>query len=512
MTDSNNKRIARNSIFMSFRMVIVLGISLYTTRAVLSVLGIVDYGVYNVVCGFVSMFAFLNTSMSNGIQRFYNFELGKNGEEGANRVYNMSFFIQLVIALVIIFLSESFGVWYINHKMVIPSERLFAANWVFQLSLASLFLTIMQAPYTAGIMAHERMDFYAALNVFDAVVKLVLVIALPLFPGDPLITYGFLYFTISTLNFAISYSYCKRTFHETYLVSIFYKNMFKSMLSFSGWNIFGSFANMMREQGINLVLNLFLGPVVNAARGVANQINGAMQGFVSNLTVAVRPQIIQSYAKGEIGRTLNLTYSISKLSCMFLYLFTLPVLLEIDFILSLWLGENIPEHTGAFVTIIVLTSFMNNLNAAISAIVHATGKMRLYQITGSFCILLAIPLAYVILQMGWSPEWALLSGLFSMVIAQAVALMVVKELIPFSITTYLGKVIAPILSTIFGGFWIPFTFRHCMCEGVPRLVTVGATSIISVSGAIYLFGLTRQEKNLLSNMLSSFILKLHKKA
>ena len=231
---SANKRIAKNSLFLSIRMVIVLVISLYTTRIVLKVLGVEDYGVYNVVCGFVSMFAFLNTSMSNGIQRFFNYEYGKNGEEGANRVYCTAVIIQAILALIIVILTESFGLWYLHNKMVIPDDRMFAAEWIFQLSILSFIFIIMQAPYTAAVMAHERMDFYAVINVFDAILKLGIVFLLPYVSIDVLIMYGILMTGISVVNFILYYIYCKKQFSEIKFRRTKGNSLFKSMLGFSG--------------------------------------------------------------------------------------------------------------------------------------------------------------------------------------------------------------------------------------------------------------------------------------
>ena len=374
-TNSPNQRIAKNSIYLSIRMVIVLCITLYTTREVLAVLGVEDYGIYNVVCGFVSMFAFLNTSMSNGIQRFFNYEYGKNGEEGANQVFWTALVIQAILALVIILLTETIGMWYLYHKMVIPAERMLAAQWIFQFSILSFLFLIMQAPFTAVVMAHEHMNFYALVSVLDALLKLGIVFLIPVLKGDQLILYGILMALISLVNFGLYYVYTKTNFAEIELPRILDKQMFRPMLSFSGWNLFGSFSNMMKEQGINLIMNLFFGPIVNAARGIASQVNSGLQSFVSNLSIAIRPQIVQSFAIGDTTRTIRLMFSMSKLSCCFLYMIALPVIIEIDYILKLWLGNNVPAHTAMFVIIIVLTSFLNNLNAAVSAVIHASGKM-----------------------------------------------------------------------------------------------------------------------------------------
>lgn len=494
---SNNKRIAKNSIFMAIRMVFVLVITFYTTRVILNILGVEDYGVYNVVCGFVSMFAFLNTSMSNGIQRFYNFELGKNGNEGATKVYNTALLIQLILAIIIIILTESFGLWYLHSKMVIPEGRMYAAEWIFQFSVLSFLFIIMQAPYTAAVMAHERMDFYAIVSVLDAVLKLGIVFAIQLIPDDRLVVYGLLFALISILNFVLYYAYCKHYFPEIKTKRVFEKQLFRSMLGFSGWNIFGSFAHMMKEQGINLVMNLFYGPIVNAARGIAVQVSSGLQNFVTNITVPVRPQVVQSYAAGDITRTLNLTYSVSKISCYFLYMMSLPILLEIDYILTLWLGNNIPEHSANFVIIIVVTAFINNLNGAISGVVHASGKMRKYQLYSTAAVLLSIPLAYFCLKLGGIPELALIMALVSMVLAQAVALIVLKSIVEqFSIVEYLKFVIFPIIVVMAISLPLPWIIHHFMSFGFLRLLIVGIVSEVMAAVMILAFGLNSSEKNM----------------
>lgn len=504
---SGNKRIARNSVYMSIRMVIVLFLSFYTTRAVLEILGVEDYGVYNVVCGFVTMFCFLNTSMSNGIQRFFNYEYSKKGELGANKVYCTAVVIQVILAAILIIAIEVFGIWYLHNKMVIPPDRMVAAEWIFQFSVLSFVFVILQAPFGAAIMAHEKMDFYAFVNVLDAILKLGIVFAIPLFNADNLVIYGILLTLISILNFLLYYLYCKRKFHEISFHFIIDKNLFKSMLGFSGWNIFGSFSGVMKEQGINLVINLFFGPIVNAARGIAAQVNAGLQGFVANITIPVRPQVIQSYAQGNIDRMMNLTYCISKLSCGFLYLMALPVSWEINFLLHIWLGDNVPEHANTFVIIILLTSFLNNLNGAISGVVHATGKMRLYQLSTSVTALLAVPSAYFILKLGADAEWALMMVVVTMVIAQTMALFVLKHLINFSIIEYCRKVIVPLFVVVAITAWIPFLIKTFFETGWLRLILNTTLCVVSIPASFYCFGLQSNEKALVKEM----IYKLKKK-
>lgn len=505
---SNNNRIAKNSLYMAIRMVIVLLITLYTTRVVLKVLGVEDYGVYNVVCGFVSMFTFLNTSMSNGIQRFFNFELGKNGEEGANKVYNTALLIQFILAIIIIALTESFGMWYLHNKMVVPLNRMIAAEWIFQSSILSFLFTIMQAPYTAAVMAHERMDFFAVISVLDSILKLAIVFAIPYLPGDQLILYGVLFAAISVLNFNLYYIYCKRNFSEIKIRILFDRRLFRSMLGFSGWNIFGSLSGVMKEQGINLVINFFCGPVVNAARGVAQQINSGLQSFVQNITVPVRPQMVQAYAQGNETRAMNLTFSVSKFSCFLLYMMALPIIMEIDYILKIWLGDNIPEHTSAFVIIVIVTSFFNNLNAAISNVVHATGKMKKYQLTLGLIGISTVPCAFVAMRFGASPEMALLTTTVSMVIAQCFALVILKTLVSFSIVDYCKQVLNPFIMVVVISFFIPLLPHYLLEEGFLRLMIVAIVSLVSSIIAVLIIGLNSSEKSMLKGFINK-VLKIN---
>lgn len=482
-------------------MVIVLLITLYTTRVVLKVLGVEDYGIYNVVCGFVSMFAVLNTSMSNGIQRFYNYEYGKNGEEGANKVYCLAVLIQVIIAVIVVILVESVGLWYLHNKMVIPSDRMFAAEWIFQFSILSFVFVILQAPYNAAIMAHERLDYFALLGIVDAVLKLGIVFLLPCLPVDQLILYGILTASISLFNFSLSYVYCKRKFKEIRFRVLFDKQMFYSMLSFSGWNIFGSLSGMLKEQGINLILNFFFGPIVNAARGIANQLNGGLQSFVSNITMPVRPQVIQSYAKGDYSRTINLTFSISKLSCSFLYLCALPVIVEIDYILHLWLGDSIPEHTNTFVFIIILVSFVNNLNSAISGVIHASGKMMVYQVVSSLISIMCIPTSFLGLKYGLPPEFALIMVFVWATLSQCASLIIMKSVISYSILEYVKKVLFPFGLMVIVTIW-PALILHTLIESeFIRFLSVSGGSIICSSLGLYFIVLNKGERKLINGII-----------
>lgn len=498
---NENKRIAKNSIFLSIRMVIVLAINLYTTRAVLALLGVEDYGIYNVVCGFVSMFSFLNASMSNGVQRFFNYELGKNGFLGENRVYNMAMRIQLMLAILIIFFAETVGLWYLQHELIIPVVRSYAACFIYHMAVVSMLFIIIQVPFTAAVMAHEKMDFFALISVFDAVAKLAIVFITPCFSGDTLIIYGVLFTLISIIDFIVYYLYCKSNFKHLVIQRGFNKELFKSMLGFSSWNILGTTSGMLREQGINIIMNMFFGPVVNAARGVASQVNGGLQSFVANITIPVRPQVIQSYAVGDIDRTMNLTYAISKFSCLFLYFVSLPVLFEINFILKIWLGDNIPQHTSTFIIIVVMTSFLSNLNSAVSGVVHASGKMSLYQITGSFCGVFSVIFAYFILKYGGSPESALWVAFVFLALAQIVALLVLKRIVHYSLVDYFRKVLVPFFIVVVTTIYLPLLAHYFLGEGFIRFCVVLMLTTFGIGISTFFLGLDRSEKEVVLNII-----------
>ncbi len=505
---SSNKRIAKNSIFLSIRMVVVLCITLYTSRVVLHALGVEDYGVFSVVGGFVSMFAFLNTSMSNGIQRFFNFELGKNGEEGANKVYKTALLIQLLLGIVIIVLTESFGIWYLHNKMVIPEGRMYAAEWVFQIAIVQFLVIIMQVPYTAAVMAHEKMDFYAVVSILDAVLKLVLVLLLPYVSIDKLIVWGFFGLVIHLFDFSLYFFYCKKNFREIHLTHsepIIEKSLFSSMLGFSGWNIFGSFSNMMRDQGINLIINFFFGPVVNAARGIAVQVNSAISGLVSSILTPVRPQVIQSYAKGELDRSMHLTFSISKLSLCFLFFLALPVCVEIDFILNLWLGGVVPDHTQAFCIIILITSATLIPMGALATLVHASGKMRKYQLIGSTVKLISVPIAYVMLRLGYAVEWAFIMVLLFDAIGLVVGMFIIKTLMPFSIRSYFRYVVLPIVPVFSIALLTDWLIHSFLSNEIARVLAVFIIGSLVLLALVYFIAMTKEEKILINGMIANLI-------
>lgn len=486
-TSSNNKRIAKNTLFLYIRMALVLVVSLYTTRVIMEVLGIEDYGIYNIVSGFVTMFGFLNTSMSNGIQRFYNFALGRQNEYSVKDVYNTSILIQFILALLLLLILETVGRWYVNVKMVIPSDRLFAAQCIFQCSIVSLVIIVIQIPYSAAIMAYEKMNFYAYVSVFDVIAKLGIAYAINISPIDKLVFYGILNLLVSFICYLLYYSYAKYHFNHLKLDFKLRVNLFKPMLTFSGWNVFGSFAYVIKSQGLNLILNLFFGPIVNAARGISNMVMSAIQGFQSNVVIAFRPQLIQSYASGDVKRVERMFFSLSKVSFVLLAIISIPVIVEINYILKLWLGNNIPQYTTIFTILVLVNMVVSSLNTPISQVVHATGQMKNYQVITSLVICSMLPISWLFLKLGYSPTAVYWVSLIITLINQFICNLLLKRVFSYSLMYYLRKVILPCaIFTILVPI-LPYATTCILPSSFGRLLAVVAvTVLVSIVVTYYL--------------------------
>ena len=333
MAETNNKRVAKNTLFLYFRMILIMLVTLYTSRVILAQLGIKDYGIYNVVGGVVTMFAFLNNCMTTSTQRFMTFELGKGNVQKLKDVFAASLNIHIAIALAVVLLAETIGLWFVNYKLVIPADRLVAANWVFQFAILSFCVNVIQVPYNAVLIAHEKMSVYAYISIIEAFLKLGIVYLLSISPFDKLIVYGVLIFAVQLLIRCIYQVYCHRHYEESRFRLFWNKGLYQEMSGFAGWNLFGSVAWMLRDQGVNIVLNLFFGPVINAARGVAAQVSSAVMNFISNFQVALNPQITKNYANGNIQEMEKLTYLGIKFSYIILFFLAFPLSLNINYVL-----------------------------------------------------------------------------------------------------------------------------------------------------------------------------------
>lgn len=482
---SGNKRIARNTAFLYIRLVFVLFVSLYTTRVVLTALGIVDYGIYSVVGGFVSMFAFFNATMIQSVQRYFNYEKIYYGDDSEKVVYNTALYIQVGMALLLLIVLETIGLWYVNNIMVVPDDRMLAVNIVYQFSVLSLVLVVIQIPYSSAILAHEKMDFYALVSMLDVVLKLLILIALPLFGFDKLIVYGALVFLISVLNFALYYVYAKRKFKNLVFSRTFDKSLFRSMIGFASWNILDMFAYTVKSQGGTVLINAYFGPVVNAARGISMQVMSAVQGFSANVMTAFRPQLVESYAQEDYKRVITLFYSMSKISYMFFFVLSVPIVLELDYILHLWLGSNVPEYTIPFTILCLADMLICSLNTPLSYVAQAVGKIKRYNYIRSIVIVAIIPISWLFLHMGYDSLIVYWISLVIVIINQPISMWLLHEIYNYSYVDYGKKVLVPIsvLSVIVAiTSYIPHLL---MAQGFVRVMIVGMTDVIISCLSVY---------------------------
>lgn len=504
----NNKRIARNTLFLYIRMGIVLLISLYTTRVVLRVLGTEDYGIYSVVCGFVAMFGIFNTCFSTSINRFYNYEIGRKTEHGVRTVYNTAVLIQLVLAVSVVLLVEIVGGWYINNIMVLPIERISTAKWIFHFSMISMFLTIMQAPYSAAIMSYEKMDYYAIVSVLDAFLKLGFVVMLKYVNGDKLLFYGILMCIISTVNFLMYYIYCRLNFTEIRLHHGVDKKMMKSMLSFAGWSTLDPATYMARDQGTNMVLNSFFGPTVNAAQGIAYQVANAVDNFGGSFSISFRPQIIQSYSEGQYNRSKNLMLSMSKISYMLHIMIVVPIIIEIQYILNLWIGEGCPSYAASFTCLILCVKTIGSINSPISTVVSATGNIKKIKIFSAVVIASIIPISIVLFKCGLSPIVAYFVLLILTIINQIGFVVILHQVFPYiTPMEYIKQLVSPLFIYTICSVVLPLTVYILLPSTIWRLILVGLTSVISTTCMGYWIILNKTEKGMVRMFVENFLQK-----
>lgn len=482
---ARNKRVAKNTISLYLRMFFVLLVSLYTTRVVLRVLGVEDYGVYNVVAGFVTLFSFLNTSLAGAIQRFYNFETSQKGDEGTSSVYTLSLVIQFCLSLIVLLLLETIGVWYLNKVMVVPPDRLFAANILFQSSTLSLVLLIISIPFSAAILSFEKMDYYAAVGIIDVLLKLLIIIVLPYIPYDKLISYSVLLLLISITNFLLYYIYSKNRFNSLRFSRYYIRNhtALKQMLSFAGWNVFGTFSNVVYTQGTNILLNFFFGPIVNAAKGIAGQIMSAIQSFSINVVTAFRPQLVNSYAKNDFERTKKLMFIESKVCFVLMCTLSVPLIIEMDYILNLWLGEDVPIYAGLFSCLVLVHATIASLNQPFSQVVHATGTMKSFQLITGCITCMIIPFSYFAFKLGAPPSAVFWIGIAMAVFSQIACAYIVNHLFYYDLRHYLVDVIVPCLTFVILLPIIPLIIRQMMPESFGRLA-LGTTLSLIIAGIL----------------------------
>ncbi len=492
-TSENNKRIARNTLMLYVRMLFTMAVSLYTSRVVLNALGVEDYGIYNVVGGIVAMFGFINGSMSSATQRYITFALGKGDLENLRKVFSTALQIHVLIAVIIVALGETVGLWFMYEKMQIPAERMDAAFWVLQCSIVSTAVMIVSVPYNADIIAHEKMSAFAYISILEVVLKLAVVYVLLVFSYDKLVLYAVLILAVQLLIRFCYSRYCNRHFEESKYRHIWDKPLFKEMTRFAGWSMFGNLSAVLYGSGLDMLLNVFFGPVVNAARAIAVQVQNAIQQFVTNFQMALNPQITKTYAKGEMEEMHKLMFRSARFSFYLLFLLSLPVLFETDFILSVWL-KTVPENTVIFLRIMICTSLIYAMANPLIIANQATGKVRKYQAICGSILLLILPVSYVCLKLGL-PAYSVFIVHFCMeAVAQLARMIILRPLIGIRIFDYVKNIYLRVAAVVALSVVLPFIVYESMEDTVLRFFTVCVVCVLSVGTVAYAVGLSRNER------------------
>ena len=480
MSHNTNKRIAQNTLFLYFRTLVILLVSLYTSRVVLNVLGIDDYGIYNVVGGIVLMFQFLNVGMIDVSQRFLTYELGKNDGQQLQKVFSTSLIIHLIIIFFLLILAETVGLWFLNHKMNIPTSRIIAANWVFQFSILTFIIKIFSVPYNASIVAHEHMKVYAYVSILEVILQLAIVFLLKGSASDKLILYAIL-MSFVTLLVSITYTlYCKKYFKECKFRNDIDKQLLHKMLSFAGWSFLGNIGYSLKMQGINILINLFFGPAVNAARGVAYQVNAGIYNFVSNFQIAM----------------MVLVHNSSRYSFFLLLYLTLPVLIKTPYILNLWLGI-VPEYTVMFLRLVLIVTLINSITGPVATAIQAKGKIKLFQTIILVITLLDIPISYIVLKSGYPPYTVMYISILTELIALIARIWILNALIPMHISNFIIEVIGRSLLVFILAAIIPTGLSQYIPDTFTGFILICIITVSSTTIVLLTVGLKTAERSLI---------------
>lgn len=506
-TSANSKRIAKNTLLLYGRMLLMMIISLYTSRVIINALGVEDYGIYGVVGGVVAMFSIISGSLNAAISRFITFEQGRGDSVRLRKIFSTAINVQLILIVIISILLETVGLWFLNEKMVIPHDRLVAANWVFQLSVVTFALNLLCVPYSAAIVAHEKMSAFAYISILDAVARLSISFIILYSPFDRLIYYALLLFAVGLIQRYIYTWYCKKNFEECSYKFVYDRDIIKNMFGFAGWNFIGASATVLRDQGGNMIINLFFGPTVNAARSVSMSVNNAVNGFVTNFQMALNPQIIKSYASGDYGYMFKLVFQGSRLSYYILLLIACPVIFTAPYLLHMWLGL-VPDHAVAFTQLILIYTLSESLSSPLITIMLATGNIRNYQLVVGGFQLLNLPLYYLCLSLSLPVESVFVVMIAISIISEIARLIMLRSMVNLSIRSFLKEVYFNVISVTFLASILPYFITiHVSLDSFVSFIVVALISFISATVTIYFIGCSKADRQLFHKGVLKFINK-----
>lgn len=506
----NSKRIAKNTLLLYIRLIFTMAVGLFTSRVILATLGVEDYGIYNVVAGFVLMFSFFTGSLGSAISRFLTYELGRGESSRLQRIFSTSVNVQLLLSAGVLVLAEAVGIWFLNNKLNIPAERMHAANWVFQCAIASFILNLVSVPYHAAIIAHERMDAFAYISILEVTLKLLIVYMLRISPADKLITYSVLFALVGLVIRLVYGIYCRKHFAECRYRPVVDKAMMKEITGFAGWNLMGSGAYLFNTQGINIAMNMFFGVAVNAARGIATQVEGVVRQFVTNFTTALNPQITKSYASGDMEYMYTLVCRGAKYSYFLMLVFAVPFMFEADMILKLWL-DNVPAHTATFLRLTMLGTLCDILGNSTANACWATGKVKQYYIRVGTIGSLVFFISYALFVLGMPAYSSYIVFIVVYAVLIFVKLHIIKGLIDFPVTRFYKETLCRILPVTVFSFMTAFLPSCFLEESVSRLFLTGLVSVATLGASVFFLGLETTEKALVCKKLHSVKNKIFNK-
>ena len=494
-------RIARNTLMLYVRMLVLMLVGLYTSRVVLEALGETDYGVYNVVGGVVAMFTIISGALNSAVQRFITFEMGKGAQAQLNKVYSTAVTIQLILGAIVVVLAEPIGLWFINNEMTIDPARIPAAHWVLHFSLLAFVVNLMSVPQMASITAHEKMSAYAYIGILDAMLRLGTALLIANSTGDRLVEYAAL-MAVTVILVRIAYGiYCRVNFEECRYRPVFDRHLIREMFAFAGWNFVGVTSGVLRDQGGNILVNIFTGPAVNAARGVAVQLNGAVQSFVTNFMTAVNPQITKSYAAGEHSYTFALVRKSSKMSFYLLLMLVMPLILNTDVVLGIWL-KDVPMHTALFVQLFLIFALSESLSNPMITAMLATGRIRNYQLVVGGIQLLNIPVSYIFLKFGAMPEVTVVVAIALSQVCLWARMIMLNRATGFPVGAFVKEVYAKCLFVVLPvAASVPVLFDMIKPEGLWGAVYSAAVCVAWAGLVIYIIGMGADEKNMVKGLL-----------
>lgn len=488
-------------------MFLIMGVSLYTSRVILQTLGVEDYGLYNVVGGIVTMFSFLNGSLGAATSRYITFELGRRDYNRLNKIFNVAFVTHIIIGIMIAILAETVGLWFFYEKMIIPDARLNAAFWVYQISIITTLFSLTQVPYNATIIAHENMKVYAYIGIIEVITKLLVVYLIAVAPFDRLVFYAILLFLLQVGIMVFYRIYCIKRYKESRIILCKDKSLYKEMFKYAGSDLIGNVSVLAQGQGLNLLLNVFFGPVVNAARAVAYQVQGAVTQFGNNFMTAVRPNIIKLYAQGDIKEMFKLVYLSSNFSYYLMLLLILPISLEADYVLSLWLG-GYPDHSISFLILIFILCLIQTLKTPRTIVLHATGKLFHANVVIGSILCCAFPLAYIFLKMGGEPECVFGAANITMFISEFVSVFIVRKYVEYNIGDYLLNVHARCALVTIVSLILPyFLFDRYLEPSFMRFILTCCLTSISIAATVWCIGLNKDMRQKTASFIKS---KIHR--